>query len=418
MSILIDNEISTIGTASVIVVMKATAPVRGAAMRGAAAASTSVDPSELMKHFIQGGHTQGAEIAASLRTRGGKRAAAEAGPRVYPNLGVMLGTVDKKGLAGLRSDKKRVSAVLGTPQFSLIRPTTKASADLATKVTWGIEALKVPALWDKGFTGKGVLVGHLDTGADGQHATLKDAIAAFAEFDFLGRQVSPTPPARDTDDHGTHTAATIAGRPVNGRHVGVAPEAKLASAIVIEGGQVIARILGGMDWTLGQGVRILSMSLGLRGMVEDFLPITQILRARGVLPVFAVGNEGPGTSRSPGNYSEALSVGASDDQRIIADFSSSNQFSRKQDPIVPDLAAPGVDIISAMPGGGFQTMDGTSMATPHVAGLAALLMQAKPSASIDKIENAIFKSCSRPSNMPKSRGNRGIPDGLKALSKL
>ena len=96
-----------------------------------------------------------------------------------------------------------------------------------------------------------------------------------------------------------------------------------------------------------------------------------MLRARGILPVFAVGNEGPGTSRSPGNYSEALSVGASDEDDLVADFSSSQQFRRPGDPRVPDIVAPGVGVISTVPGGGFAEKDGSSMATPHIAGLAA-----------------------------------------------
>ena len=73
---------------------------------------------------------------------------------------------------------------------------------------------------------------------------------------------------------------------------------------------MIARVLGGMNWAVGKGIRILSMSLGLRGFRDDFRVVTQILRDRNVLPVFAIGNEGAGSSRSPGNYPEALSVGA------------------------------------------------------------------------------------------------------------
>ena len=194
----------------------------------------------------------------------------------------------------------------------------------------------------------------------------------------MGRAIQPAPKPHDSDEHGTHTAGTIAGRPVGGRHVGVAPGARLASAIVIEGGDAIARVLGGMDWALGLGARVLSLSLGFRGWWPDFLAVTRVLRQKGVLPVFAVGNEYAGSSRSPGNYPEALSVGACGEDDRVADFSSSQRFNRKKDPVVPDLVAPGVGIVSAKPGGGYQAMDGTSMATPHVAGLAALLLEAEP----------------------------------------
>jgi subtilisin family serine protease len=192
----------------------------------------------------------------------------------------------------------------------------------------------------------------------------------------------------------------------------------LASAAVIEGGQVVARVLGGMDWCVGQGVRVLSMSLGLRGSVNDFLPLTQILRARSVLPVFAVGNEGPGTSRSPGNYAESLSVGASDRGNNIADFSSSQRFRRARDPIVPDIVAPGLDVLSAKPGGGYQSMSGSSMATPHIAGLAALLFEANPAATVDQVEAAILDASHLEPGWSPERAGRGVPDARRALKIL
>jgi subtilisin family serine protease len=338
--------------------------------------------------------------------------------RYYPNLGVALGIVDREGLSALRAEKS-VGKVTGTPPMSLIRPRGAAAASLTKKLTWGLNTLEVEKLWKEGLSGNGVLVGHLDTGADGDHPALKGALFDFTEFDAIGAELNPKPKAAyDSADHGTHTAATIAGRPVNGKHVGVAPQAKLASAIVIEGGNVVARVLGGMDWAIGQGVRILSMSLGFPGWWTDFLDLTRIIRARGILPVFAIGNEFAGKSRSPGNYWQALSVGACNEQMQVADFSSSQLFKRKRDPIVPDLVAPGEDVISAEPGGGYQMMSGSSMATPHVAGLAALLWEAKPDATIEQIEKAIYSSCQLPSTMSKMRANRGLPNGPRALALL
>jgi subtilisin family serine protease len=113
-----------------------------------------------------------------------------------------------------------------------------------------------------------------------------------------------------------------------------------------------------------------------------------------------------------------LSVGAMDKNHSVADFSSSQRFQRRRDPLVPDLIGPGVGVTSAKPGGGWQDMDGTSMATPHIAGLAALLMSAKPKASVGRIERAIFESCTLDPSMPRDRANRGLPDGLKALALL
>ena len=134
--------------------------------------------------------------------------------------------------------------------------------------------------------------------------------------------------------------------------------------------------------------------------------------------MFAVGNEGPGTSRSPGNYDDVLSVGAIDKNLLVADFSSSQKFTRPKNPLVPQLVAPGVGVISAKPGGGYQEMDGTSMATPHIAGLAALLMSAKPTKTADEVEKAIYASCQMQPGMLQSRANRGVPNAIRALDLL
>lgn len=433
MSSIINDELKATGTAQVIAILESAPPPptgTRAAAGGVALAAVTESPqlAGLETYFVsqQGqnyelaaaGMRNVAALASAGVTSVSPSRSVKSAPDVltFPNLGVILGTVTREGLQGLRADV-RVKKVVGSPQFSLIRPVAAADAKLSSRNTWGIEFLKVPKLWAQGLSGKGITVGHLDTGADGKHPALKGAIAAFAEFNSFGVQVKPAPKPHDTDYHGTHTAATIAGRPLASRSFGVAPEALLASAIVIEGGNVIARMLGGMDWAISQNVRILNMSLGVRGFVDDFLAITQILRSKNILPVFAVGNEGPGTSRSPGNYSESVSIGAHDQRGAIATFSSSQKFIRAEDPLVPDIIAPGVDVISARPGGGFQQLSGSSMATPHVAGLAALLFEAKPNATAADVEKALFSSA-RLGSIARSRGNRGIPDALVALTTL
>jgi subtilisin family serine protease len=336
--------------------------------------------------------------------------------RVYPHLNMALGIVTREGLRDLRTDA-RVQAVLPAPRISLIRPSISIASKKRIGVTWGLQRLGVPDLWALGLTGRGVLVGHLDTGIDAAHPALRGAVTAFAEFDLMGRQVPGATPY-DSEDHGTHTAGTIVGRPVGRSAFGVAPGATLASALVIEGGDVVARVLGGLDWAVAQGVRVISMSLGFREYTEAFLPLVQVIRARNIVPAFAVGNEFAGTSRSPGNYAEALSIGASAPNDTVADFSSSQRFSRKRDPLVPDLVAPGEDILSCMSGGRYATMSGTSMATPHIAGLAALLLEAVPGATVDQVERALFDACTLPSSMLPDRANRGIPSAVHALALL
>ncbi|MBA3430352.1 MAG: S8 family serine peptidase [Actinobacteria bacterium] len=341
------------------------------------------------------------------------------GMRFYPNLGIAYGSVDREGLAALRKEPQVVT-VSGAPQLRLIRPTKKVKASLTRRVAWGIDALGIPELWDQGLTGKDIVVAHLDTGVDGRHPQLQAAIGAFVEVDRLGTVIDTHPTAFDTDDHGTHTAGTIAGRPQRNTNkcIGVAPDAMLASAVVIEGGRTIARVLAGMDWALGEGARILSMSLGFPGYVEDFLPITRVLRRKGMLPIIAVGNEGPGTSRSPGNYTDALSIGWANRDETVDPDSSSQRFRRRTQPVVPDLVGPGGDIVSARPGGGFQLMSGTSMATPHIAGLAALLLQAKPEATVTQLERAILSSCQLLPGVPGNRQGRGFPNGARALARI
>jgi subtilisin family serine protease len=102
----------------------------------------------------------------------------------------------------------------------------------------------------------------------------------------------------------------------------------------------------------------------------------------------------------------------------VATFSSSQTFVRNVDPTVPDLVAPGVSVLSARSGGGYQMMDGTSMATPHVAGLAAVLLSAKPDAMVDELEQAILGSCALETTWMPDRVGRGLPNAQRALDIL
>jgi subtilisin family serine protease len=157
----------------------------------------------------------------------------------------------------------------------------------------------------------------------------------------------------------------------------------------------------------------------------------------GVLVVCSVGNEGPGTSRSPGNYAEVLCVGASDAEDNVADFSSSQRVTERQtrrfertgtapgipytqyaERNVPDVVAPGIDVLSCLPGGRYGKFSGTAISTPLITGLAALLFQAKPTATGEEVKSAILESCELGPQMSPDRAGRGIPDGPRALSIL
>lgn len=347
--------------------------------------------------------------------------APESPMQYFPNLNVAFGSIEPAGLKSMRVDKL-VKSVHALPPMRAIQPVNvqpvPPAADASFQISWGLEKLGIDRLWAQGLTGRGVKIGHLDTGVDGAHPALEGAVAAFVQFDLLGHAMPGELKPFDTDGHGTHSAGVIAGRRALGRAVGVAPGAMLVSGIVIEGGNVIARVLAGIDWAIGQNIKILSMSLGLPGFFKDFQPIMQRVRQLGILPVVAVGNDGPNNSDCPGNYPEALSVGASAQDGSVAAISSSQRFDREDDPLVPDLVAPGVDIISTDRGGGFRAETGTSAATPHLSGLAALLWQAKPTATADEIQAAIFASCTLAAPATADRANRGLPDGPTALRAL
>jgi len=341
-------------------------------------------------------------------------------PALYlRNLGVIYGQVSKKGWEKLQGVVAATDDIAGTAPMRPIRGLgSDTPPATAPEVAWGVDHIQAPALWKQGLSGKGVLVGHLDTGIDGEHPSLKPAIQQFAEFDATGHIIEGAP-TEDSSDHGSHTAGIIAGRTYLGQQIGVAPGCQLASAAVIEGGDEVARVLAGVDWLLTLPVRVINLSLGFPGYFDQYIPLLTKLLSKGIFPVFAIGNEGPGTSRSPGNYPQALSVGAVDARGQVDPSSSSETFPRKLNPLVPDLVLPGVDIISANAGGAnFRLDSGTSMAAPHLSGLVALLLEACPTATVNQLQTAICKSCSLAPTMPKNRANLGMPAGPKALAAL
>jgi len=370
-------------------------------------------------------HVRGA--TAALRTSGTRGIRKLSGPQVIQvrflrNLGLVLGSTNSRGVKALEKHPW-VKDVVSMPELSPVSPKRIVPRELRSRsveeIAWGIKHLNVPYLWGQGLRGKGIKIGHLDTGADGKHPMLEDVFEAFAEFDNMGNRVIPNPRPHDTDKcHGTHTAGIIAGRPISGYKLGVAPEAKLASAIVIDGGIVTLRVLAGLDWALEQGIRVLNMSLGVRGKAQEFLGITERVRERGVLLIAAIGNEGQNSSRSPGNNPDVLSVGAMNAEGDVPDFSSSSAFPPPPNRIVPDVVAPGVAVLSAAPQNKYMLIDGTSMAAPHISGVAALLFQAKPDATPDEVREAIFNSCELLTPMRHERANRGVPNAEKAYRTL
>ena len=285
-----------------------------------------------------------------------------------------------------------VNRRLSLPPLQETRQHPKETDDLLVS-TWGLEKIRALAVWGAhGVRGKGVTIGLLDTGVDSSHPDLKNKIAHWAEFDSLGNLLPDSKP-HDSSEHGTHCAGTLVGGKKSGRYIGIAPEAKLAAALVLNGeeGGTDAQVLAGIDWAVETKVDVINLSLG-GWVIDPETPPTYteaILSciAAGIPVVAAIGNEGQQTTGSPGNDQFALSVGATDPQDRAAAFSGGrtmvlrecDYIDPKYLPLLyskPDLSAPGVAIYSSVPGGGWKAMSGTSMAAPHVAGAIALLLSA------------------------------------------
>lgn len=259
--------------------------------------------------------------------------------------------------------------------------------DSATTVdgsAWGVAKIMAPEVWGGFGRGRGILVGHLDTGVDASHPALLNKVTFFNEFDSFGNPIGGAP--HDSGSHGTHTAGTILGRSFNGVNIGVAPDARLASALVLPGGGgTFAQIIGGMQWLLSQGVDVMSMSLGANGYFTIWNTPILISVLSGVNVVASIGNSGLGTSGGPGNDLFAIGVGATHSEDLAAGFSGGqtlvNVFHSWLGNLTyqkPDISAPGVAVLSSVPGRSLAAFSGTSMAAPHVAGAIALILSAEP----------------------------------------
>ncbi len=281
-------------------------------------------------------------------------------------------------------------------------PTTQPPNQPSNQQTieWNLGKIRADQVWNSfNIDGKGVVVATLDTGVDWQHPALQSKYRGYRGIGpavHFGNWYDATPAGYlypgDGNGHGTHTMGLLVGSTPE-RAIGVAPGAQWISAKIFTNGGLAqdSWIHTGFQWVIAPegdpslAPDIVSNSWGDdNGTQTTFLEDVQALRAAGILAVFANGNNGRygnGTVASPASFDEALGAGATDDSDTIAPFSARGP-SPLTDHIKPDVTAPGVAIRSSSPGGGYATLTGTSMAAPHVAGLAALLKQAQPSITI------------------------------------
>ncbi|WP_376771488.1 S8 family serine peptidase [Micromonospora polyrhachis] len=295
---------------------------------------------------------------------------------------------------------------------------TTGSAAMRTDTTGGIDRIWLdgkrqvllehsvpqigaPAAHEAGLTGRGVTVAVLDTGIDGGHPDLVGRVAESRNF-------SEAPEDGDTVGHGTHVASIIAGSGAasGGRYRGVAPDATLLAGKVCESTYCTdSAILAGMQWAAAEK-RATLVNLSLGGMdTPEIDPLEQAVETltaqTGTLFVIAAGNDGgEGTVGSPGSADAALTVGAVDRDDNLANFSSRGPRVG-DDAIKPDVTAPGVEIVAARAtgtemgepvGDGYVAASGTSMATPHVVGAAALLAQQHPAWRAEQLKATLVAS--------------------------
>ncbi|MEU7298851.1 S8 family serine peptidase [Streptomyces sp. NPDC007206] len=279
------------------------------------------------------------------------------------------------------------------------------------------------AAWDAGLTGKGVTVAVLDTGVDLSHPDLKDRVTTTKSF-VDGEDVA------DRDGHGTHVTSTVGGSGAasGGTEKGVAPEAALAVGKVLDdqGSGSESQIIAGMEWAAREvHARIVSMSLGSSEPSDGTDPMAEAVdtlsKETGALFVVAAGNTGaPSSIGSPGAADAALTVGAVDSADQAAYFTSAGPR-YGDNALKPDLSAPGVDILAARSqltdGSGYYTsMSGTSMATPHVAGVAALLAQQHPDWTGAQLKDALMSTSKQvdASVYELGAGRVSVPDAVHA----
>lgn len=341
----------------------------------------------------------------------------------------------------VKTDKKHVKKFWEAVDGEEVTSTNQAKPELTDgiKKIWldkpvhvlldkSVPQIGAPTAWASGYDGKGVKVAVLDTGIDPNHPDVKTIFTKGKSF-IEGEDVV------DHHGHGTHVASTIAGTGAasGGKMKGVAPGAELIIGKVLsnEGSGSNSGIIAGMEWAVNEGADIVSMSLGgdaTDGMDPMSQAVNHLSATSDTLFVIAAGNAGSrkNTIGSPGAAEKALTVGAVDKSEFLASFSSRGPV-LKNYRVKPEITAPGVGIVAARAAGtslgtpvdaNYSSLNGTSMATPHVAGAAAILKQRHPDWTGDHIKQVLAGTAvvSKPQFgvYQQGAGRVSIPDALDA----
>ncbi|WP_175609348.1 type VII secretion-associated serine protease mycosin [Streptacidiphilus griseoplanus] len=290
-------------------------------------------------------------------------------------------------------------------------------------VPWALQRVVLDRLWQNGITGRGVTVAVIDTGVDVVNPQLSNNKVINGPVELVDPQTKKTVQGTSTQDpvgHGTKVAGIIAARPSPATgFVGLAPDAKIYSIRQndSEGSGQVAKLIDAIKAAVKAGVQVINISQDVRGSsptggFQDEAMLHAVIQdavdKHGIVVVASSGNDGKNEPTFPASYPEVIAVGASDRNNERAAFSEYGPF--------VDVAAPGVDMLSTVPGRGQCVDNGTSFSSPYVAGVAALLKQKYPHWSPAQIAARIEQTAQR------NRRNRddfvgwGVVDPVKAVT--
>jgi subtilisin family serine protease len=272
---------------------------------------------------------------------------------------------------------------------------------------WGADLIKAPTVWNNGYTGNGVVVAVLDTGVDYNHEDLRNNIWTNTN-EIAGNGIdddgngyvddvrgwnfdSNSNNVYDNNGHGTHVSGTIAGENNGFGVTGIAYNAKIMPVKVLDenGSGSYSAIAKGIYYAVNNGARIINLSLGGYFSNDTLKSAIEYASSKNVIVVMAAGNDGDSSPAYPARYANnhGIAVGAVDRNNQLADFS--NRSGSRE---IAYVTAPGVDINSTLPGNQYGNYSGTSMATPHVAGVVALMLSANPSLTESQVRNILTKT--------------------------